>query len=90
MDRYYKLCVINYEVNTSRFVVTLHNINLVDKEAIQKMGARDVLLCDSTGAIYEGRGKGMNPYKDQIAAVTNFSHGARTDGKLPPSEGLHS
>lgn len=39
---------------------------------IQKMGARDVLLCDSTGAIYEGRGKGMNPYKDQIAAVTNF------------------
>jgi len=39
---------------------------------IQKMGARDVLLCDSTGAIYQGRGKGMNPYKDQIAAVTNF------------------
>ncbi|MCR5833783.1 MAG: NAD-dependent malic enzyme [Selenomonadaceae bacterium] len=39
---------------------------------IQKMGAKNVLLCDSTGAIYEGRGKGMNPYKDQIAAVTNF------------------
>ncbi|MBO4779731.1 MAG: NAD-dependent malic enzyme, partial [Selenomonadaceae bacterium] len=39
---------------------------------IQKMGARDILLCDSTGAIYEGRGKGMNPYKDQLAAVTNF------------------
>ncbi|MBR3498496.1 MAG: NAD-dependent malic enzyme [Selenomonadaceae bacterium] len=39
---------------------------------IQKMGAKNVMLCDSTGAIYEGRGKGMNPYKDQIAAVTNF------------------
>ncbi len=39
---------------------------------IQKMGAKNVLLCDSTGAIYEGRGKGMNPYKDQIAEVTNF------------------
>ncbi len=38
---------------------------------IQKMGAANVMLCDSTGAIYEGRGKGMNPYKDQIAAVTN-------------------
>ena len=25
-----------------------------------------------TYLIYEGRGKGMNPYKDQIAAVTNF------------------
>ena len=39
---------------------------------IQKMGAKNVMLCDSTGAIYEGRGRGMNPYKDQIAAVTNF------------------
>lgn len=46
---------------------------------IQKMGAKNVLLCDSTGAIYEGRGKGMNPYKDQIAAVTNFDKEA---GKL--------
>ena len=35
------------------------------------MGVRDVILCDSTGAIYEGRPKGMNPYKDQIAAITN-------------------
>ena len=46
---------------------------------IQKMGAKNVMLCDSTGAIYEGRGKGMNPYKDQIAAVTNFDKEA---GKL--------
>ena len=43
---------------------------------IQRMGAEDVVLCDSTGAIYEGRGKGMNPYKDQIAAVTNCNHEA--------------
>ena len=41
---------------------------------IQKMGAANVMLCDSTGAIYEGRGKGMNPYKDQIAAVTNANN----------------
>ena len=39
---------------------------------IQKMGAKNVMLCDSTGAIYKGRGKGMNPYKDRIADVTNF------------------
>ncbi len=43
---------------------------------IQKMGAENIMLCDSTGAIYEGRGKGMNPYKDQIAAVTNSQHEA--------------
>ncbi|MBR2840946.1 MAG: PTS transporter subunit EIIB [Bacilli bacterium] len=39
--------IINYEVNTSRFVVTLHNINLVDKEAIQKMGARGIVEIDN-------------------------------------------
>lgn len=41
---------------------------------LQRMGAGNIMLCDSTGAIYEGRSKGMNPYKDQIAAVTNAQH----------------
>ena len=41
---------------------------------IQKMGAKNIMLCDSTGAIYKGREKGMNPYKDRIAEVTNFNH----------------
>jgi len=34
-------------------------------------GARDITLCDRTGAIYEGREKGMNPMKEKIALVTN-------------------
>lgn len=34
-------------------------------------GARDITLCDRTGAIYEGREKGMNPVKEKIALVTN-------------------
>ena len=34
-------------------------------------GARDVTLCDRTGAIYAGRPKGMNPAKGEIAALTN-------------------
>ena len=46
---------------------------------LQRMGVRDVILCDSTGAIYEGRPKGMNPYKDQIAAITNKN---KEDGQL--------
>ena len=41
---------------------------------LQRMGAKDILLCDSTGAIFEGRAKGMNPYKDKIAAITNKNH----------------
>lgn len=35
------------------------------------MGVRDVIMCDSRGAIYEGRPYGMNPVKEEIAQVTN-------------------
>lgn len=34
-------------------------------------GVEDITLCDRTGAIYEGREKGMNPVKEQIAKMTN-------------------
>ena len=34
-------------------------------------GIRDITLCDRTGAIYEGRDKGMNPAKEEIALLTN-------------------
>ena len=46
---------------------------------LQRMGAKDVLLCDSTGAIYEGRPKGMNRYKDEIAKLTNLN---KEEGQL--------
>ena len=39
--------IINYEVNNSRFVVNLHNIELVNKEAIQKMGAQGIVEIDN-------------------------------------------
>jgi malate dehydrogenase (oxaloacetate-decarboxylating) len=35
------------------------------------LGVKDVVLCDSKGAIFEGRTQNMNPYKEKIAAVTN-------------------
>lgn len=35
--------IINYEVNKSRFVVTLHNTEIVNKEAIQRMGAQGIV-----------------------------------------------
>ena len=34
-------------------------------------GLGDAILCDSKGAIYEGRTAGMNPYKEEIARLTN-------------------
>lgn len=35
--------VENYEFNKSRFVVTLKDVTLVNKEAIQKMGAQGIV-----------------------------------------------
>ncbi|MDR0446566.1 MAG: NADP-dependent malic enzyme [Oscillospiraceae bacterium] len=34
------------------------------------LGARDIILCDRSGAVYAGRA-GQNPSKDEIAAITN-------------------
>ena len=35
------------------------------------LGVQDILLCDTRGAIYEGRSEGMNPFKEDIAKITN-------------------
>ncbi len=34
-------------------------------------GAANIALCDSTGAIFQGREAGMNPVKEEIARLTN-------------------
>ncbi len=34
-------------------------------------GIQTVVLCDTTGAVYEGRKENMNPYKDSLAKVSN-------------------
>ncbi|HZG70988.1 MAG TPA: malic enzyme-like NAD(P)-binding protein, partial [Chondromyces sp.] len=35
------------------------------------MGVKDVILCDTKGMIYEGRSIGMNPFKEEMARITN-------------------
>lgn len=39
--------IVRYEVNNSRFVVTLNDVNKADKEAIQKLGAKGILEVDN-------------------------------------------
>lgn len=34
-------------------------------------GVRDIIMCDTKGAIYEGRTQGMNPVKAEVAKYTN-------------------
>ncbi|WHY67750.1 malic enzyme-like NAD(P)-binding protein [Neobacillus sp. SuZ13] len=35
------------------------------------MGVKDVILCDTKGIIYSGRQQGMNPFKEEMARITN-------------------
>jgi len=35
-------------------------------------GVKDIIMCDTKGAIYKGRTVNMNKYKDDIAERTNF------------------
>jgi malate dehydrogenase (oxaloacetate-decarboxylating) len=37
-------------------------------------GVRDIIMCDSRGAIYEGRPEGMNVVKNEVAKFTNRDH----------------
>jgi malate dehydrogenase (oxaloacetate-decarboxylating) len=46
---------------------------------LQEMNTRHIILCDSRGAIYEGRPNGMNPYKEAIAKITNEEKGQLAD-----------
>ncbi|MFD1038109.1 NADP-dependent malic enzyme [Virgibacillus byunsanensis] len=38
---------------------------------LYNFGVRDMIMCDSKGAIFEGRPYGMNDVKDQVAKMTN-------------------
>jgi malate dehydrogenase (oxaloacetate-decarboxylating) len=35
-------------------------------------GATDIITCDRTGTIFQGRTEGMNPAKEEIARLTNY------------------
>lgn len=48
--------IINYEVNKSRFIVTLKNVDIVNKEAIQKLGAQGIVEIDNQLKIILGEG----------------------------------
>ncbi len=46
---------------------------------LYRYGVRDIIMCDSKGAIYEGRSFGMNSVKEDIATYTNRE---RIEGSL--------
>lgn len=38
---------------------------------LHQFGVKDIVMCDTKGAIYKGRTEGMNPVKEEIASLTN-------------------
>ena len=47
--------IINAEVNVSRFKVILKDVSIVDKEAIQKLGAKGIVEIDNQLKIIFGK-----------------------------------
>lgn len=47
--------IINYEVNMSRFIVTVKDVDLVKKESINKLGAKGIVVIDNTLKIILGK-----------------------------------
>lgn len=46
---------------------------------LHSFGVKDIIVVDTTGAIFAGRGEGMTPVKEELAAITNKG---RKKGKL--------
>ena len=59
--------IINYEANKSRFMVTLNDITLVNKDGIQKMGAQGMVEIDNQLKIILGdQAETLKKYIDDL------------------------
>lgn len=56
--------IVKYEVNQSRFIVELKNVEIVNKDGIQKMGAKGIVEIDNQLKIILGDNAG--PIKKYI------------------------
>lgn len=57
----------DYEVNKSRFVVNLHDVSKVNKDAIQKLGAQGIVEIDNQLKIILGEdAKNLKKYIDEL------------------------
>ena len=59
--------IIDYEVNKSRFIVSLKNVDLVNKEAIQNMGAKGIVEIENQLKIILGdNANQLKKYIDEL------------------------
>lgn len=59
--------ILEYEFSKSRFIVTLKNVEIVNKEGIQKMGAQGIVEIDNQLKIIIGEeAKQLKKYIDEL------------------------
>ena len=59
--------IINTETNMSRFIVTLKDVSIVNKEGIQKLGAKGIVEIDNQLKIILGENsKQLKKYIDEL------------------------
>ncbi|MEA2006894.1 MAG: NADP-dependent malic enzyme [Patescibacteria group bacterium] len=76
------LKVVNKKIGSIKIVISgTGAAGVAIAKLLLKAGAKNILLTDSKGIVYEGRKKGMNEAKRKIAKVTNKGkeHGSLTD-----------
>ncbi len=62
-----KTNIVKYEVNVSRFLVEVKDVKIVNKEAIQKMGAQGIVEIDNELKIILGKdSKELKKYIDEL------------------------
>ncbi|WP_106388599.1 NAD(P)-dependent malic enzyme [Jeotgalibacillus soli] len=74
------LKLVNKEISSIKVVMNgAGAAGIAIIKLLYSYGVRDIIMCDSKGAIYEGRPKGMNAIKNEVAKITNKE---RIDGTL--------
>ncbi|MDD3241821.1 MAG: hypothetical protein PHQ64_03530 [Bacilli bacterium] len=62
-----KANIVSTETNLSRFIVTLNNVDLANKDAIQKLGAKGIVEIDNQLKIILGpNSKQLKKYIDEL------------------------
>ncbi|MFC0272740.1 NADP-dependent malic enzyme [Metabacillus herbersteinensis] len=66
------LKVVNKHLEDTKIVVNgAGAAGIAITKLLLRMGVKDIIMCDTKGAIFKGRKNGMNSMKDSIAELTN-------------------
>ena len=66
------LKLVGKDVNDIKVVVNGAGAGALSvSELLLSVGVKNLIICDTKGAIFEGRVEGMNPYKERMAKKTN-------------------